>query len=482
MKGAGIINKDGLISDKDWANYLDSLNFKGSKKDLKDKLVQAVKIRVPNEKFGIAFSGGIDSSLIALICKNLKKDFICYSVGIEGSSDLKAAHYAAKKHGFKLKEKVLSFKEAEKYIKKANLILGDIERNVVHVGVGAVFLAVLDMMKKDKVKYLFSGLGSEEIFAGYERHNVKDINKECLFGLKRMVYGDFLRDYLIGKNNVLVPFLDKEVIECAMNINGSEKIKKGYKKYVLREIALDYGLDEKIVWRKKKAAQYGSKIDKVLSKLSGKMHKDKYLYSLFNAGVLFSSGKDSCYSLYLMKKKGVNIKCLISLLPNNPDSYMFHKESKKNILKQSKAIGLPVVFEETKGLKEKELKELEKALVKSKEKFKINSVITGALYSNYQASRINTICKKLGLTVFNPLWHFNQEQYMKDLLDTGFKFKFVKVAADGLDNSWVGKIIDSKALDKLIKLSKKFKFNVAGEGGEFESFVIDGPIFNEKLT
>ena len=273
------------INEKDWIKYIDSLKSKGnaSKEELKKIIVKSIKERIPKKKFGILFSGGIDSSLIALICKQMKADFICYTIGYGMAQDVEWAKKVAEKLDLNLKVKILSLKEAKDYIIKTAKLLGEIERPVVHVGVGAVVMAAADLAKKDKVNVLFGGLGSEEIFAGYERHQGKDINEECWFGLKRMVKGDLKRDSLIAnakKITVLTPFLDKDLIKTAMKIPGSKKINKEYKKVILREITEELGLPKEFAWRKKKAAQYGSRLDKAIKKLSGKKQKGDYLRGL----------------------------------------------------------------------------------------------------------------------------------------------------------------------------------------------------------
>ena len=286
MKLSGIIKDGELVSEKEWIKHIDSLREKGTatKEELKEKIIEAVRKRLPDKRFGILFSGGIDSSLIALICKKLRADFICYSIGYGNADDIMWANKVSARRKFKLKKRILEFYEAENYIKKTAKLLGEIERPVVHVGVGTVFMAAADLAKEDNVDIFFSGLGSEEIFAGYERHEKsKDINEECWFGLKRMIQGDLKRDYLIGKEKkieILTPFLDADVIRTAMKIPGNEKIKGEHKKVILREIAEELGLQREFAWRKKKAAQYGSRIDKAIGKLAGKQQKGEYLREL----------------------------------------------------------------------------------------------------------------------------------------------------------------------------------------------------------
>jgi asparagine synthase (glutamine-hydrolysing) len=286
MKLSGIIKNGELVSEKDWIKHIDSLREKGTatKEELKEAIIDAVRKRIPEKRFGIFFSGGIDSTLIAMLCKRLGARFICYSIGYGNADDIMWANKVSAKLKLNLKKRILEFYEAENYINKTAKLLGEIERPVVHVGVGAVFMAAADLAKEDNIDVFFSGLGSEEIFAGYERHEKsKDINEECWFGLKRMIQGDLKRDYLIGKEKkieVLTPFLDENVIRTAMKIPGNEKIKGEHKKAVLREIAEEMGLQREFAWRKKKAAQYGSRIDKAIGKLAGKQQKGDYLKGL----------------------------------------------------------------------------------------------------------------------------------------------------------------------------------------------------------
>ena len=118
------------------------------------------------------------------------------------------------------------------------------------------------------------------------------------------------------------------------------------------------------------------------------------------SAILFSGGKDSCYSAYKAKQSGYKLACLISIFSKNPESYMFHTPNIKLVKQQSEVMDTPLIIQETKGEKEIELKDLEKAIKKAKEKYKIDTVVTGALASNYQASRIKKICDKLKLKCF----------------------------------------------------------------------------------
>ena len=198
-------------------------------------------------------------------------------------------------------------------------------------------------------------------------------------------------------------------------------------------------------------------------------------------GVLFSGGKDSTMATLLAKKAGHEIACLITLHSENPDSYMFHTPSIKRTEKQAEVMDLPLITKDTKGIKEQELKDLEDAIKTAIERYNIQGIVTGALHSDYQASRIQKICDKLSLQCVNPLWHKDEFQYMEELIKNKFKAVVIGVSAYPLNASWLGRVIDSNFIKDVTKLNEKYKIHVAGEGGEFESFVLDCPMFKRPL-
>lgn len=195
--------------------------------------------------------------------------------------------------------------------------------------------------------------------------------------------------------------------------------------------------------------------------------------------VLFSGGKDSCLALYYALKS-TEVKCLITLVSENPSSYMFHTPNIVLAEKQAEAIDLPIIIEKTKGEKEIELKDLEKAIKKAKKKYKIEGIITGALASVYQSSRVQRICNKLNLQSLNPLWQRDQFELLNEVIKFNFDVIITGVFAYGLDE-FLGRKIDRKFIDDIRILNEKYKINPAGEGGEFESFVLDAEFFKKRL-
>ena len=197
-------------------------------------------------------------------------------------------------------------------------------------------------------------------------------------------------------------------------------------------------------------------------------------------GVLFSGGKDSTYAAYLAKESGHELTCLISIISKNPESYMFHTPSISQVKKQAEVMKIPIIIKKTKGEKEEELKDLEYAIKKAKTNYGIEAVVTGAVESMYQASRVQKICDNLKLKCYNPLWQKNPEKYWEELLKNGFEIIITGVAADGFGTEWLGQKIDRKMLNKLKEIKQKFRIHLSFEGGEAETYVVDCPLFYKK--
>ena len=197
-------------------------------------------------------------------------------------------------------------------------------------------------------------------------------------------------------------------------------------------------------------------------------------------GALFTGGKDSTYSAFLASKEN-QLVCLMNMYSENKDSYMFHTVGDKLLEMQADSISVPLERHKTKGIKEEELSDLRDFISDIKERYGIEGIVSGALASEYQYNRINAILKDLKLASITPLWHVNVEEYLKDLINNGFHAMIVSVSADGLDESWLGKEINSENLARLVELSRKYRFNLGFEGGEAETAVLDGPNFKYRI-
>ncbi len=197
---------------------------------------------------------------------------------------------------------------------------------------------------------------------------------------------------------------------------------------------------------------------------------------------LFSGGKDSTYAIYVAKKQGHDIKCLLSIFPKSDESHLLHHPNMKWTKLQSESMNIPQltiasVSDET----DNELTLIENLLQNAKEQFQIEGLVYGGIQSRFQKDKFENICLKLNLKVIAPLWNTDPEHYMNELLDSEFNFIVTTVSSDGMDDSWLGKTILKSDMVLLENLSKKFGFNLNFEGGEAETFVIQCPLFTNSI-
>ena len=289
----------------DHINYLKNTNPNVTKDKLSKAIENSIVDKIPNEPFGILLSGGVDSSLIAKMCKDKKANFRCFCAGIKGSKDIEAAIEVSHFLDLELIKKEYEIDEIEELLKKVIRILPYpiIENDnyieyMVKVSVSAVMLAAITLGEEN---IFLSGIGAEELFAGYERHSlsvskggkwrgneIKPLEDESWDGIRRLHNLVLSRDQLIAKQvmkEIRNPYIDDELIILAMNLDREEKIKDENNKIILRKIAADIGVPKRIYERKKKGAQYGSGFDKAISKLTKKHGfklKKRYIESLLN--------------------------------------------------------------------------------------------------------------------------------------------------------------------------------------------------------
>ncbi len=297
------------ISDSNWSKHIDYLRsikgVVGTRQNIAAALKKSILNNLPNEPFGILLSGGVDSSIIAKICKDENISFRCFCVGMKGSEDLKVAKEIAHLLELELVFKEFEIDEIEELLIKVIAILpSPIIHNdnyieyMVKVSVSTVLLAAISLGDE---RSFFSGIGAEELFAGYQRHvksvheggkwrgmNIKGLVDESWDGLKRLNNLVISRDKLIAESltkEVISPYINDELIILAMSLSTDEKIDSITNKKILREIAVELGVPIEASARKKKGAQYGSNFDKaikLLAKRNGFKLKKRYLDSLIS--------------------------------------------------------------------------------------------------------------------------------------------------------------------------------------------------------
>ncbi|MFC1786943.1 diphthine--ammonia ligase [Halobacteriota archaeon] len=191
---------------------------------------------------------------------------------------------------------------------------------------------------------------------------------------------------------------------------------------------------------------------------------------------LISGGKDSVFAMYKALQDGHKITDLITIKSQNQNSYMYHTPNIHLTELFSKVSGIPLLVEESIGEKELELKDLERALYK----VDVDGVLLGAIESEYQASRVERICNQIGLEVYAPLWHQDSEVLLREMIKV-LDILITHVAAFGLNESWLGRKMDEKTIEDLKILNQRYGIHMAGEGGEYETLVLDAPFFSKKI-
>jgi len=192
---------------------------------------------------------------------------------------------------------------------------------------------------------------------------------------------------------------------------------------------------------------------------------------------LVTGGKDSALALYRALKLGYEIKFLVTMLPQREDSWMFHFPNIHLADLFAKAVEIPLVKAETAGIKETELEDLKNLLAT----LDIEGVVSGAVSSRYQKERIDKVCQELNLKSVAPLWQEDSMQLLKEIINLDFEVIIVGVYAYGFNQSWLGRKIDSTALKDLVGLNDKYQISLVGEGGEYETLVLDAPFFKKRI-
>jgi ABC transporter with metal-binding/Fe-S-binding domain ATP-binding protein len=193
---------------------------------------------------------------------------------------------------------------------------------------------------------------------------------------------------------------------------------------------------------------------------------------------LFSGGKDSTYAAHLMEQAGHEVVCLVSVVPEDPHSWVFHTLNLEHLPEMARALGKDLVAVPSSGEEGADLAALEGAL----SNLEVEGVITGAIASDYQWDRINGVCQKLGLKVFSPLWRKDQLTILYDMVQAGMKAMIVGVYSDGLGREWLGRMLDRATVDQLSAVAQARGMNVSGEGGEYETLVLDSPMHSFPLV
>jgi asparagine synthase (glutamine-hydrolysing) len=263
----------GNISEKKVISFMEGERI-NDEKTASTILLKVIEVAVKKRNYkpcAIAFSGGLDSSLLAALCRDAK----LYSVGMAGSHDIdqtkKAAHLLGLLDDLHLHE--LTMDELETAIPDVIRAIESHDPMKVSISL-PLFFASKDA-RLDGIRVMLSGQGADELFAGYKRYESMD-SPELMIALKKdldnIAENNLERDDAVTMANSVelrVPYLDRKVVELALRIAQELKIKNGIRKYILRLAAKEL-LPDGLVCKEKKAAQYSSGIYSAMEKIARK--------------------------------------------------------------------------------------------------------------------------------------------------------------------------------------------------------------------
>lgn len=193
-------------------------------------------------------------------------------------------------------------------------------------------------------------------------------------------------------------------------------------------------------------------------------------------GISFSSGgKDSILSLHLAHKNGINIKAMLTMIPEDSESMLYHTHNVSLVKIIAEVMGIEWIS--VNAPKNSEINALTKALKKVDAKY----LITGGIESNYQKKKFDNVCEKVNMKHYAPLWGLNAKELYDNIITNKIDPIIVSVAALGLGKEWLGVHLKEQSINKLLELSEKYKFNAVGEGGDLDTLVLDAPLFSKKL-
>jgi diphthine-ammonia ligase len=192
---------------------------------------------------------------------------------------------------------------------------------------------------------------------------------------------------------------------------------------------------------------------------------------------LTSGGKDSILSIQKALDRGMDVEYMVTVHPENRDSYMFHSANLSAVAAIAKVAGMKYIAVSTQGQKEEELADLEAGLAG----LDIEGVIAGAVASDYQAERVKVITERLGVSLFTPLWHMDTNALLEEVARR-MDVIIVVTAADGLDEHFLGAHFDGNLIERLKHVAATRHINLAGEGGEYETLTLCAPFYSRPVT
>lgn len=195
---------------------------------------------------------------------------------------------------------------------------------------------------------------------------------------------------------------------------------------------------------------------------------------------LFSGGKDSMLAIQLAESGGYRVEYLITIKPASDESYYFHYPNTWITGLQARAMGKRHIMVAVKSSsREDELRALRDAAELIRDE--VDGLLSGVNRSRSQYESFQRVCEDLGLELIAPLWMRSPEHLLEEVVSSGIVAMIVGVAAMGLGKEILGRIIDQELISQLRDFSKRYHVDLLGEGGEFETLVLDSQLFRKRI-
>lgn len=195
---------------------------------------------------------------------------------------------------------------------------------------------------------------------------------------------------------------------------------------------------------------------------------------------LLSGGKDSVCAVEVARGFGWDVAAALVLRPARDDAWMFHTPNLSAVAGVAECLGLPLVEAPVRAGKEEEIEDLEAAVAAAHAELGLDGLVSGALASEYQRTRLDAVGHRLGLKTFAPLWHKEPRGYLAGMMGAGWDIRFSRTAADGVPASWCGQRLGAAKVEAMA--GHRARPHVAGEGGEYETLVLDCPAYARRLV
>lgn len=192
--------------------------------------------------------------------------------------------------------------------------------------------------------------------------------------------------------------------------------------------------------------------------------------------ISWSGGKDSCFAAYLAAQSGLEVSHLVTMLAEDGQHSGFHELTIELLDLQSQAIGIPLVKQRAgEGTYKKDFTDVILALKKEG----VSGGVFGDIDLEEHREWVEQLCREVGISPHLPLWGKSQDQVLKDFTGLGFESVIVLARADLFGEEWLGRKVDQEFIDYLEGLGDKV--TPCGEAGEYHTFVVDGPLFKQRI-